>query len=79
VEAALGERRGKAPRRPSSPRPRRKSASGMEAEWPRRRPTGGSGRSPRARPRRGDARLLTRFPELEIWLIKGYISDSIKC
>ena len=55
MEGALGERRGKAPRPPHTPRPRRSRASGMEAEWPRRRSIGGSGRSQRTRPRKGDA------------------------
>ena len=59
MEAALGARRGKAPRPPSAPRRRRTRASAMDAGWPRRRPAGGSGRSPTARSG-GDASVQSR-------------------
>jgi hypothetical protein len=58
VEAALGERRGQSPSAPPYAASAAMGASGMEAAWPRRRSTGGSGRSPTARPRRGDVPSL---------------------
>jgi hypothetical protein len=46
------------------------------AETPLYRRLGAKPESPAPKGRRP---LLRRFPELEIWLIKGYIGNSIKC
>ncbi len=50
-------------RRRTTPRsPLRRSSRQMDAKWPERHPTGGSGRSPRVRLLRGDAHSRSSLP-----------------